>query len=80
MTRFVIPASALVLCVSACGGTNGLCQPTLFIIDAGSHSVSSSLFTGNNAHSVAVDGATHRAFFPLEDGGAGKPVLRILRP
>ena len=35
---------------------------------------------GNNAHSVAVDAATHRAFFPLMSGPKGTPVLRIMRP
>jgi YVTN family beta-propeller protein len=35
---------------------------------------------GANAHSVAVDLATHRAFFPLAVGPGGKPALRILRP
>ena len=32
------------------------------------------------AHSVAVDAATHRVFFPLAAGPNGTPVLRILRP
>jgi DNA-binding beta-propeller fold protein YncE len=35
---------------------------------------------GNNAHSVAVDPATHRVFFPLMSGPNGTPVLRIMRP
>ncbi len=35
---------------------------------------------GGRAHSVAVDPATHKVYLPLEDGGAGKPVLRILSP
>jgi DNA-binding beta-propeller fold protein YncE len=35
---------------------------------------------GDNAHSVAVDPATHRVFFPLESGPNGTPVLRIMRP
>jgi len=33
----------------------------------------------NHAHSVAVDEATHRVYFPLEDVG-GHPVLRVLEP
>jgi DNA-binding beta-propeller fold protein YncE len=33
---------------------------------------------GDNAHSVAVDPATHRAFFPLPRGTGSTPVLRIL--
>jgi DNA-binding beta-propeller fold protein YncE len=37
---------------------------------------------GSNSHSVAVDPATHRVFFPLMAGasGNGTPVLRIMRP
>lgn len=34
---------------------------------------------GSNAHSVAVDAATHRAYFPLKDVG-GRSVLRITLP
>jgi DNA-binding beta-propeller fold protein YncE len=34
---------------------------------------------GPNAHVVAVDPATHRAYFPLK-AWKGKPVLRITRP
>ncbi|MEP7049518.1 MAG: hypothetical protein ABJB12_04165 [Pseudomonadota bacterium] len=32
------------------------------------------------SHSVAVDAATHRVFFPLLAGPNGTPVLRIMRP
>lgn len=35
---------------------------------------------GDHAHSVAVDPATHRVFFPLMKGPGGKPVMRIMRP
>jgi hypothetical protein len=35
---------------------------------------------GDNAHSVAVDPATHRVFFPLIAGPSGSPVMRIMRP
>lgn len=35
---------------------------------------------GDNAHSVAVDPATHRVFFPLVSGPNGKPVMRIMQP
>jgi DNA-binding beta-propeller fold protein YncE len=35
---------------------------------------------GEHAHSVAVDPATHRVFFPLLQGPSGTPVLRILKP
>lgn len=34
---------------------------------------------GANAHVVAVDASTHRAYFPLKDVG-GRPVLRITTP
>src|SRR5207249_12246501 len=32
---------------------------------------------GNNSHTVAVDPATHRVFFPLMSGPKGTPILRI---
>lgn len=35
---------------------------------------------GNNSHSVAVDQATHRLFFPLMAGPNATPVLCIMRP
>ena len=35
---------------------------------------------GTNAHTVAVDAATHRVFFPLPEGNDGTPVLRIMQP
>jgi DNA-binding beta-propeller fold protein YncE len=35
---------------------------------------------GDSAHSIAVDPATHRVFFPLVGGPGGKPVLRIMQP
>jgi DNA-binding beta-propeller fold protein YncE len=34
-------------------------------------------FLGPNAHTVAVDPATHRVYFPLENVG-GRPVLRVM--
>ena len=34
-------------------------------------------FLGPNAHTVAVDPATHRVYFPLENVG-GHPVLRVM--
>jgi hypothetical protein len=36
-------------------------------------------FVGANAHSVAVDPATHRVYFPLPDVG-GHPFLRVMTP
>jgi DNA-binding beta-propeller fold protein YncE len=35
---------------------------------------------GDHSHSVVVDPATHRVFFPLKAGPKGTPVLRIMRP
>ena len=35
---------------------------------------------GDNSHTVAVDPATHRVFFPLPSGSQGTPVLRIMKP
>jgi hypothetical protein len=35
---------------------------------------------GSNAHSVAVDPATHFVYFPLRESGTGGPVLRIMKP
>ncbi len=49
-----------------------LSQPGLMDIDDES--------PGPNAHSVAVDPATHRVYFPLMRGDGGTPVLRIMRP
>ncbi|MFO0617894.1 MAG: hypothetical protein U0414_35215 [Polyangiaceae bacterium] len=34
----------------------------------------------DHAHSVAVDPASHRVFFPLPTGSSGTPVLRIMKP
>jgi hypothetical protein len=35
---------------------------------------------GPASHSIAVDAATHRVFFPLMRGPKGSPALRILHP
>jgi hypothetical protein len=35
---------------------------------------------GDSSHSVVVDPASHRVFFPLKAGPSGSPVLRIMRP
>ena len=37
-------------------------------------------FLATEAHSVAVDPATHLVYFPLEHGATGKPQLLIMRP
>lgn len=34
---------------------------------------------GPNAHTIAVDGATHELYFPLKDVG-GRPVMRVMSP
>jgi len=34
---------------------------------------------GDAAHTVSVDPATHRVFFPLSKGPAGTPVLRVMQ-
>jgi hypothetical protein len=36
-------------------------------------------FLHANAHVVAVDPATHRVYFPLQNVG-GKPVMRVMEP
>ena len=54
---------------SACG-TSQPCVPTLFIIDASSHQVVSSLTTGNNAHSVAYDAAGRQVYLPYSSAAA----------
>ena len=41
------------------------CTPVLQIIDAGSRTLVKTLATGNNAHSVAVDPATHQVYLPF---------------
>jgi hypothetical protein len=35
---------------------------------------------GASSHTVSVDQATHRVFFPLPIGPSGTPVLRIMKP
>ena len=37
-------------------------------------------FLAPNAHTVAVDPATHLVYFPLESGQGGRPELRIMAP
>jgi len=46
------------------------CTPVLQVIDAGSRSLVKTLVTGNNAHSVAVDPATHSVYMPYSTAGA----------
>ncbi|MDB5947345.1 MAG: hypothetical protein JWQ33_2371, partial [Ramlibacter sp.] len=51
----------------ACSATSP-CTPVLTIIDAGSRTLVAQLPTGNNAHSVAVDPVTSKAFLPISSG------------
>jgi DNA-binding beta-propeller fold protein YncE len=46
------------------------CTPYLGIIDAGTRKLLDVIFTGNNAHSVAVDPATGRVFVPYSSATA----------
>jgi hypothetical protein len=46
------------------------CTPALIIIDATTFAVVASVFSGNNAHSVAVDPKTHQAFLPYSSATA----------
>jgi hypothetical protein len=44
------------------------CMPVLAVIDAATRSLVVQVATGNNAHSVAVDPATFKAFLPASSG------------
>ena len=46
------------------------CTPVLSIIDAGTRTLVTQLASGNNAHSVAVDGVTGKAFVPISSGSS----------
>jgi hypothetical protein len=57
-------------------GVNGACSaaapctPVLAVIDAGTRTVFQQAPSGNNAHSVAVDAATHQAYMPFSSSTA----------
>jgi hypothetical protein len=51
----------------ACSAAS-LCTPVLAIIDAVNHTLVTQIPSGNNAHSVAVDSATGKAFVPASSG------------
>ena len=61
---------------SGMASTNGACSaaspctPVLQIIDAAARTVAMRLPTGNNAHSVAVDAVTFKAFVPVSSGAS----------
>lgn len=48
---------------AACSPGN-VCTPVLNVIDAATRAVLARVPTGNNAHSVAVDGSTHQVYVP----------------
>jgi hypothetical protein len=52
---------------AACTAANA-CTPMLTIIDAASRALVDKVPTGNNAHSVGVDGATHQVYLPYSSG------------
>ncbi|HEV7123533.1 MAG TPA: hypothetical protein VGN24_08920, partial [Rhodanobacter sp.] len=54
-------------------------QVSLFKVNGQTVSALETAWLGTNAHVVAVDPATHEAYFPIKDAG-GRPVLRITRP
>jgi hypothetical protein len=62
-------ASGLAATGGACSAAS-LCTPTLTVIDAATRSVVVQTVSGNNAHSVAVDPATHQAYMPYSSAGA----------
>jgi hypothetical protein len=46
------------------------CTPVLSIIDAASRTLVTQIASGNNAHSVAIDSATGKAFMPASSGAS----------
>ncbi len=52
---------------------------SLFKVEPGKVSMLAEAYLGANAHVVAVDPATHLAYFPLKDVG-GRSVLRVTAP
>jgi len=60
-------ASGLAATGGACSAASP-CSPVLAIIDAGTRKLVAQLPSGNNAHSVAVDPVTAKAFLPISSG------------
>mgnify|MGYP001026633196 FL=1 len=54
-------------------------QVSVFKVQGQRVSASGTAWLGPNAHVVAVDPTTHRAYFPLKDV-QGHPVLRVMQP
>jgi DNA-binding beta-propeller fold protein YncE len=46
------------------------CTPMLFLVDAGTRKIVTSIPTGNNAHSIAVDPMTHQVYLPYSSATA----------
>jgi hypothetical protein len=51
----------------------------LFRVSSGAVDQLGAVDVGPNAHTVAVDPASHDVYFPLREAG-GRPVLRVMRP
>ncbi len=62
-------ASGLAATNGACS-TAAPCSPVLSVIDAGTRTLVAQLPTGNNAHSVAVDPITGKAFLPVSSASS----------
>jgi DNA-binding beta-propeller fold protein YncE len=46
------------------------CTPMLFLVDATTRQIVTSIATGNNAHSIAVDPMTHQVYLPFSSAAA----------
>ena len=46
------------------------CAPQLIVVDGGTRQIVTSVATGNNAHSVAVDPVNHQAYLPYSSAAA----------
>ena len=46
------------------------CTPVLFLVDAATRKIVTSIPTGNNAHSIAVDPMTHQVYLPYSSASA----------
>ncbi len=62
-------ANGLAATGGACSAASP-CTPVLMVIDAGSRQIVSGPLSGNNAHAVAVDAATHQAYMPYSSSAA----------
>jgi DNA-binding beta-propeller fold protein YncE len=62
-------ANGLAAILGACSSA-GPCTPMLFLVDAGTRKIVTSIPTGNNAHSIAVDPMTHQVYLPYSSAAA----------